>query len=197
VSDCTDLYRFFDKDDRLLYVGISLHAATRASSHKKDKPWWDDVDRMTVVHLATREAAEQAERTAIRTEKPLHNVIHNGKHQRRTGAPPAQESPRRLPWPAGNVYAFGLKDGDCPVGLVHDVWLPEDDFPFMTLEVDLYSWLRGLFDGPTITIPVESISRSCKAEYASEHGQQVFQMDALSAFQTRWLKRHERRVGAA
>lgn len=74
----TDLYRFYDADDRLLYIGISLHAAMRASQHKADKHWWPDVDRMTVDHLqADRTEAHAIERLAILDEKPIYNVTHN------------------------------------------------------------------------------------------------------------------------
>lgn len=83
----TDLYRFFDANDRLLYVGISFSAVARASQHRSEKDWWPDVARMEVEHLQTRSAALAAESAAIRTEKPLHNVALNGK--------PAQKAPWR------------------------------------------------------------------------------------------------------
>jgi predicted GIY-YIG superfamily endonuclease len=76
-SGSCDLYRFFDADETLLYVGISLNAAKRASQHRKDKPWWPDVATMTVERHDTREAALEAEAEAIRSERPLHNVQHN------------------------------------------------------------------------------------------------------------------------
>lgn len=69
-----DLYRFYDVDNHLLYVGISLHAAQRASEHRGDKSWWSDVARMNIEHLADRTEALEAELTAIRTERPRYNV---------------------------------------------------------------------------------------------------------------------------
>lgn len=69
-----DLYRFYDADERLLYVGISLHAAHRASEHRGDKAWWGDVARMDVEHLADRAEALKAERRAIRNERPVYNI---------------------------------------------------------------------------------------------------------------------------
>ena len=75
-----DLYRFYDGSGTLLYVGISLHAAQRASEHRKDKAWWPDVASMTIQHLPTRAAALEAERVAIINERPLHNVVHNRGH---------------------------------------------------------------------------------------------------------------------
>lgn len=74
----TDLYRFYDADDVLLYVGISLSAITRANQHRVEKEWWSSVARMDVEHIdGDRAAAELAEREAIKAERPIHNVIHN------------------------------------------------------------------------------------------------------------------------
>lgn len=69
----TDLYRHFDKDGRLLYVGISFRAIVRQAAHSNAAPWWDDVATITVERFETRKAAKSAERRAIETEKPLHN----------------------------------------------------------------------------------------------------------------------------
>ena len=85
--DSTDLYRYFDAEGRLLYVGISFSAIARAAQHRQLKGWWRDVANMTVTHLLTRRDAEQAEREAIITEKPIHNVSHS------TG-----KAPKAPPW---------------------------------------------------------------------------------------------------
>lgn len=72
-----DLYRYYDKDGTLLYVGISLNAIARATQHRVGAHWWANVANMTVEHYATREQAAHAEREAIAGEKPLYNVIYN------------------------------------------------------------------------------------------------------------------------
>ena len=69
-----DLYRYWDVDDRLLYVGISFHAAVRASEHRRSQGWWADVDRMTVERHPSRDSARAAELDAIRNEHPIHNI---------------------------------------------------------------------------------------------------------------------------
>jgi hypothetical protein len=81
----TDLYRYYDADGQLLYVGISLSAVARASQHRSEKGWWRDVARMTVEHLPSRAEAVAAELEAIRTEAPIHNVAGNGETIRRYG----------------------------------------------------------------------------------------------------------------
>lgn len=84
-----DLYRFFDAEGTLLYVGISLNAAARASQHSKGKPWWPQVVRMDVEHFGpiTRRNMERAEKAVIRLERPLHNVVHNMDTRPRDGRP--------------------------------------------------------------------------------------------------------------
>ncbi len=71
------LYRFYDEQDRLLYVGISLTLIIRMSSHRATKNWWRDVSRVRVQHYPNRDAATAAEAIAIRGEKPLHNIQHS------------------------------------------------------------------------------------------------------------------------
>jgi hypothetical protein len=74
----TDLYRFYDKSQRLLYVGISLSAAQRASDHKATKPWWPEVATMTVERISDdRDEARKIERAAIEGERPKYNIVHN------------------------------------------------------------------------------------------------------------------------
>lgn len=72
----TALYRWYDAHGVLLYVGVSENAARRAFEHAGEKPWWQDVAQAVVEHHETRVAAEEAERIAIRAERPLHNVTH-------------------------------------------------------------------------------------------------------------------------
>ncbi|MFI7890922.1 GIY-YIG nuclease family protein [Streptomyces sp. CACIS-1.16CA] len=69
----TTLYRLFDADGRLLYVGTSVHPQKRWEQHAATKPWWSAVHRATVEWLPGRDAALAAEREAIAAEAPLHN----------------------------------------------------------------------------------------------------------------------------
>lgn len=77
----TDLYRYFDASGRLLYVGISLSAVARATQHRHTSGWWGEFASMTRQTFPTREAALEAERTAIIAEGPPHNVVHNRKNR--------------------------------------------------------------------------------------------------------------------
>lgn len=75
-TDRTALYRFFNADERLLYIGISGDPDYRWGQHKADKPWIGEVAMRVIEWLPTRAEAEAAELAAIRTERPLYN--HKG-----------------------------------------------------------------------------------------------------------------------
>jgi len=70
----TALYRLYDKNDRLIYVGISEQLGERWERHLRSKPWWPDVQRMTSDWYPDRAAAAIAETEAIKNEKPVENV---------------------------------------------------------------------------------------------------------------------------
>ncbi|MGH3490229.1 MAG: GntR family transcriptional regulator [Actinopolymorphaceae bacterium] len=73
------LYRAYDRDDRLLYVGVSYDVEQRHVQHCSDisQPWWRwTVARITTERHAGRLEAEQAERAAIATESPVWNISH-------------------------------------------------------------------------------------------------------------------------
>lgn len=79
----TTLYRFYDVDDRLLYVGIAMGVNARWAKHSKDKGWWTEVASARIEHLPSRDAALDAEWAAIRDERPIYNVVGNrGPHRR-------------------------------------------------------------------------------------------------------------------
>lgn len=74
---CT-LYRFYDNDKRLLYVGISVRGPRCWREHASDKVWYSDVATATMEHFPTTAEALKAEEAAIKTEAPAYNVVHNG-----------------------------------------------------------------------------------------------------------------------
>lgn len=79
TEERTAVYRFFAADDTLLYVGVTQRFGTRWSNHAKQKPWWPQVARQAVVWYDTRAEALSIETEAIKTEKPVHNVLHQPK----------------------------------------------------------------------------------------------------------------------
>jgi predicted DNA-binding transcriptional regulator AlpA len=76
------LYRHFDEAGALLYVGISLSALNRLMAHMDDSAWYWSIAKVTIEVHPTREAAEAAERQAIRNERPLFNHMHGDRARR-------------------------------------------------------------------------------------------------------------------
>jgi hypothetical protein len=70
-----ELYRHFDKDGHLLYVGVSLHTVIRLRGHRAVSGWFDDIARIEIERFSSRREALKAERRAIKKEKPPHNRI--------------------------------------------------------------------------------------------------------------------------
>lgn len=71
------LYRFYDESGVLLYVGITANIGSRFKQHSAEKPWWTEVDRITLEHHPDRPTVLEAERRAIQAEAPRHNIAHN------------------------------------------------------------------------------------------------------------------------
>lgn len=89
----TALYRFFNADDLLLYVGITENVEQRWTTHAAQKSWWPEVANKTVEWCADRTEALAREKRAIVAECPLYNVVHvpgrHGINHRDLGLTPA------------------------------------------------------------------------------------------------------------
>lgn len=71
------LYRMFDQNGDLIYVGITCNPPARIKQHSKEKEWFSEVTHITLEPFRTRHELEEAEKHAIRTERPKYNVMHN------------------------------------------------------------------------------------------------------------------------
>ncbi len=69
-----NLYRYFDKDGNLLYVGVSINAISRLSQHKRDSHWFDRIIKIEIEQFSTKEEALAAEIKAILQENPSCNL---------------------------------------------------------------------------------------------------------------------------
>lgn len=72
-----ELYRFYDVQGELLYVGITGNIQNRMGQHRATQAWWDLVGTMTVQRFDSRKESEIAERTAIRDESPIFNTARH------------------------------------------------------------------------------------------------------------------------
>ena len=77
VRKCA-VYRFFDADGRLLYVGKAVDPEWREKGHRR-RVWWRDVARKSVEWFDSEDAALAAEDLAIRDESPLYNRIRTNR----------------------------------------------------------------------------------------------------------------------
>ncbi|MEW1813257.1 GIY-YIG nuclease family protein [Pseudarthrobacter phenanthrenivorans] len=76
LSRCKhDVYRVYDCQGRLLYVGSSVDAFTRLNQHKKEhQPWYPLAHEFEVIRYADGWTARYFEAVAIRDESPIWNV---------------------------------------------------------------------------------------------------------------------------
>lgn len=69
----TYVYRFYNAEDELLYVGIAKGIEARFRQHAKDKPWFNEVARSEAERCMTLPVALAKEATAILSENPKYN----------------------------------------------------------------------------------------------------------------------------
>jgi hypothetical protein len=81
----TALYRLFDADGALLYVGVSDNPRGRWNAHATEKPWWHEVADRKVIWLETRDEALAKETRAICDEHPRYNILGTEKHREVSG----------------------------------------------------------------------------------------------------------------
>lgn len=68
------VYRLFDEQQTLLYIGVTGSLKERFAAHKTTKRWWDDVFYVALQPFDNHQEAARAEEFAIFAENPLHNV---------------------------------------------------------------------------------------------------------------------------
>lgn len=109
----TQLYRHFDQENRLIYVGISLSTAARLAQHRCNSEWFDKIVKITIERYPDKFTAIAAEIKAIETEKPMFNVSHGNKQRKPQGVIGIYVAARIL-----NIKVHKLQkmvnDGTCP-----------------------------------------------------------------------------------
>lgn len=73
----TSVYRYYDRHDVLVYVGITGRGTARNFEHDRAAAWWKYVARQEVDHFPTRHEAEAREKELIRQFRPPFNTKHN------------------------------------------------------------------------------------------------------------------------
>ena len=113
----TALYRFFDADENLLYVGITNEPWRRWREHVLAQPWFPQVKHQAITWYDERVSAELAERTAIRREQPRFNKAH-------AILPVAVELPEELLPPLATTKAAVPDPFPVPQAELREVELP-------------------------------------------------------------------------
>jgi hypothetical protein len=73
MTRTASVYRAYDVDDRLLYIGQSANPKHRIASHSR-KPWGPEAVRWTITEPMPVGDALDVEARAILLERPVHNV---------------------------------------------------------------------------------------------------------------------------
>jgi hypothetical protein len=73
VTERTALYRLYDSEDRLLYLGIAAIPEQRWKLHSDRQPWWHLVARKSVEWHPDRATAKAAEAQLTSEEQPRYN----------------------------------------------------------------------------------------------------------------------------
>lgn len=74
------VYRFYDVEGALLYVGVTKEPYKRWEHHEKKKSWFREMAVITRSFYPDKESSYEAERRAIITERPRYNITHNGQN---------------------------------------------------------------------------------------------------------------------
>jgi hypothetical protein len=196
------LYRLFNADDKLLYVGISMSALNRIGQHKTEKVWWHEVAKITIeTHHVERQQILDIERRTIVAEKPRYNIKHAGGSL--PTEPVATSTGQGTPWTplyaVGDVVAVGLRNTPtCFIGSITDVdW--DASIGDGYLRLDLYSAFSGTFGFDDREVRIGAIGMAVKAGVISDARKKregwvgsapVFDMDPLGDFQTKWKQLH-------
>jgi predicted GIY-YIG superfamily endonuclease len=69
------VYRIFNHDGRLIYIGASYDPEARIKVHRREQSWGHEIASHTEVWYPTRREALAAEHRAIAAENPDYNVV--------------------------------------------------------------------------------------------------------------------------
>lgn len=71
------LYRLFNNEGDLLYIGITKQRYERWRQHEKTQPWIKEATTWKWELILPWLNPHEVEKAAIKAERPLYNIIHN------------------------------------------------------------------------------------------------------------------------
>lgn len=145
MSEPTTLYRAYDINGQLLYVGVAKNWGRRWAQHSERAPWYGTVARLRIELLPDRESALAAELEAIVNEQPIHNVRGTKSITRSKPVTEQTHDPQdRLSQAVGSLVPASLVGSYFHSGAVPG-WqgcIVAEPAPGVYL-VELFSWLTG------------------------------------------------------
>jgi len=73
------LYKIFNCDNEIIYIGITIDFQSRIKDHKYTKDWWSEVSYIRKTKYKNRFKVLEAEKRAIKKYNPVFNIQHNKK----------------------------------------------------------------------------------------------------------------------
>lgn len=71
------VYKHYDSDGNLIYVGVTGNALTRIRTHIRDSRWFDLVNEIKIEKFDNADAAIAREKQLIEENKPVFNSANN------------------------------------------------------------------------------------------------------------------------
>jgi len=101
----TNLYRHYNQEGTLLYVGVSLSAVNRLAQHREHSSWFDEIATVKIETFDSRDGALTAETIAINEERPVYNIHKKTKDKGETKYEAAERSRNEV---TRKIVNFGI-----------------------------------------------------------------------------------------
>lgn len=148
MSSRTSVYRAYDGDGAILYVGITGARLRRIDQHRHGSDWWAEASRIDLEHFETREEAMQREAALINELRPPWNRLLLGDPQPPPGYLSPKEMADRSPFTAGALRKALERE---EMGSV--MWL-EDKYPVVHVD-QFFAWVTG--DEIPVPTPIDEV----------------------------------------
>lgn len=162
MTEKTAIYRHFDGDSALLYIGLSRNPLRRWEQHKAHALWFYEIARIEIEWFDSRGEAAHAEVEAIRKERPIFNTIYN----RSQAAPKKRVVPdphvgvpvdveRQAPPPVALsdiLVGLALPDDHVSIGELIGAGVPPDNIKDGSRRVVIDSLLKMIPPGGTLVV---------------------------------------------
>lgn len=125
------LYRLFNADGVLLYVGETNNPVERYVEHRDTKEWWPEVASHSIYWSTKgREAVQELEKEAIRDEWPIYNIAHQPRGDGTYFVPSyvVEKILEKVKWAVCEIIGDAVpQDGEDIAHLVENAFKPQDD----------------------------------------------------------------------